>query len=149
MFKSLFGGKKKVGKSVNEVRGRPKRTQTVTDPLEERIKARRARSLCIAEAKAAFSAAGRGAQPDIAGAVDAAKNAIQGATLTACRSEVDRALVLKGSERVIGETLSHPLRQYLALAVVRGLLEEGQEQGVSAGLAPQKRRKTQRKPGSP
>lgn len=149
MLRSLFGGKKKAGKSVNEVRGRPKRTQKAADPLEQRIKARRARSLCMAEAKAAFASAGRGAQPDIAGAVGAAKNAVEGATLTACRPEVDRALTLKGSQRLIDETLSHPLRQYLALAVVRGLLEEGQKQGVSAGSAAQKPRKTQRKPGNP
>lgn len=149
MLRSLFGGKKKAGKSVNEVRGRPKRAQQATDPLEERIKARRARSLCMAEAKAVFAAAGRGVQPDIAGAVDHAKNAVQGANLNECRAEIDRALMLKGSQRAINETLSHPLRQYIALAVVRGLLEEGQEQGVSVGLKAQKLGKTQRKPRQP
>lgn len=49
MLKWLFGGRKKAGKSVNQVRGRS--TNTPDDPLEARIRARRAQNLRMADIK--------------------------------------------------------------------------------------------------
>lgn len=148
MFRALFGGKKKTGKSVNEVRGRPSRAAKDSDPLDDRIRVRRNRTLRLAEAKAAYAAAKHVARPDIAGAISLAQNAAVGASLRECQAEIDRALRLKGSQRAIAETFAHPLRQYLALAVIRGLLEEDNglkeggpvsaKGGLKTGLKPSK-----------
>ena len=149
MLRALFGGKKKTGKSVNDVRGRSAQESKSQGPLDDRIKARRSRNLRLVEAKAAFAAAERVPKPDIAGAISLAQKAAAGTSLRACRAEIDRALRLKGSQRVIGETLSHPLRQYLALAVIRGLLEDGEAHSAGGPSKGPGLLKTQQKPRKP
>lgn len=127
MLNWLFGGRKKAGKSVNEVRRRPHRSRQPTDPLDARIKARRAQNLRMADIKAALASADHVPKPDISGALFDAKHAAKGGNLVDCRDMVDHALTLKGSKSVIDETMVHPARRYIALAIIRGLLEEGKD----------------------
>lgn len=149
MLRALFGGKKKTSKSVNDVRGRSAQESKSHDPLDDRIKARRSRNHRLVEAKAAFAAAEHVPKPDIAGAISVAQKAAARTSLRDCRAEVDRALRLKGSQRVIGETLGHPLRQYLALAVIRGLLEDGEVHSTGRPSKGSGMPKTQQKPRKP
>ncbi len=93
--------------------------------LEDRIKARRAKNLRMADIKAALSKAGPVERPDISGAVDVAKAAARDLSIEDRKAAIDRALRLKGSARVIDDTLADPAWRYVALAIVRGLLEEG------------------------
>lgn len=127
MLKWLFNGRKKASKSVNEVRGRPARSKPPADPLDARIKARRAQNLRMADIKAALATADHVPKPDISGALFDAKHAAKGGKLGACRDMVDHALMLKGSKQVIDETMVHPARRYIALAIIRGLLEDRPE----------------------
>ncbi|NKB45785.1 MAG: hypothetical protein GKS03_16085 [Alphaproteobacteria bacterium] len=78
----------------------------------------------MADIKAALKTADHVPKPDISGALFDAKHAVKGGNLGDCRDMVDHALMLQGSKRVIDETMLHPARRYIALAIVRGLLEE-------------------------
>lgn len=134
MLKFLLGSKKRQGKSVNDLRNKRKGApvpQAEQGGLEARIKARKAKNLKMADVRAALASAGPIDRPDIAGAIDVAKAVTveDGALPTA--EAIDRALRLKGSARVIDETLAHPAWRYVALAIVRGLLEDGGEAGAS------------------
>ena len=144
MFKWLLGGRKKAGKSVNEVRGRPTRSSPPADPLEARIRARRAQNLRMADIKAALTSAGHVPKPDISGALFDARHAAKGGKIEACRDMVDHALMLKGSKSVIDETMVHPARRYIALAIIRGLLEDKpeplSEEAASTGVQNASRR---------
>ena len=128
MLKFLFGGKKNRKKSVNDVRRKkapqvePQSSQA--PDLEDRIKARRARNLRMADIKAALAQAGPIERPDISGAIEVAKAATKDLCQAERKAAIDRALRLKGSARVIDETLADPAWRYVALAIVRGLMEE-------------------------
>lgn len=144
MFDFLFGGKRKAskpGRSVNQVRGRkgqpsdvvrrPSR-QSPEDPLAGRIKLRRDRNLRLADAKAALAAADHVPKPDIAGAIKAARFEVEGQIKASPggklspdqKAAIDRALRLKASATTIDEALEHPAWRYVAMAVIRGHLEE-------------------------
>ncbi len=125
IFRKLFGGGPKKAKSVNEVRGKAKGPKSATDPLEVRSAARRVENRKALEIKAVLAAAPDLPRPDIAGAVLSAEKLIRQSASKEKKAAIDRALRLKGSDRVIRETLAHPLRQYIGLAVVRGLIEGG------------------------
>ncbi len=150
MLKALFGKKKRSGKSVNEVRGRKgaksKKPPTGPEPgLEARIQARRAKTKRMADIRAQMAKAGHFERPDIAGAVDVAKSvtAEEGGEDQAV--VIERALRLKGSARVIDETLAHPSWRYVALAIVRGLLEEREREPKKGSGTGPKAQKTARK----
>ena len=134
MLKWLFGGRKKAGKSVNQVRGRS--TKQPEDPLEARIKARRAQNLRMADIKAALASADHVPKPDISGALFDAKHAAKGGDMAGCRDMVDHALMLKGSKQVIDDAMAHPARRYIAMAVIRGLLEDKPEGAARDTLSP-------------
>ena len=128
MLKFLFGGKKNRKKSVNDVRRkkapRVESQSSQAPDLEDRIKARRARNLRMADIRAALAQAGPIERPDVSGAVEVAKAATKDLSQAERKTAIDRALRLKGSARVIDETLADPAWRYVALAIVRGLLEE-------------------------
>lgn len=129
MLKSLFGGKKRKGKSVNDIRKTkkavPKRPAEGQEAdLDARIKARKAKNLRHGEIKAALAGASPIPRPDIAGAINAAKALSADSDLKANKAAIDRALRLNGSARVIDEAMTHPAWRYVAMAVIRGLLEE-------------------------
>jgi hypothetical protein len=126
IFRKIFGGKPITTKSVNDVRGKTKRFRSANDPLETRIAARRRGNLKAAEIKAVLAAAPVLPRPNIADAVLSAEKLIRQPASREKKAAIDRALRLKGSDRVIRETLSHPLRQYIGLAIVRGLMECGE-----------------------
>lgn len=137
MLKSLFGGKKRRGKSVNHVRGQKPRKKEQglggnAGGLDARIKARRAKNLKMADVKAALESAGYIPKPDIGGAVDLAKAIPDEAGKKEHGAAIDRALRLKGSARIIDETLAHPTWRYVALAIVRGLLEDAGDTRLEA-----------------
>ena len=125
IFRKLFGSGPKKAKSVNQVRGKTKGSKSVPDPLEARIVARRAQNLKAAEIKAVLAAAPDLPRPNIAGAVLSAEKLIRQPASKEKKATIDRALRLKGSDRVIREALAHPLRQYIGLAIIRGLIEGG------------------------
>ena len=125
MFKALFLHKKTASMSVNEVRGRKGSPEPGQNQLEARIRARRALNLRTADIKATLAAAGSSVTlPDVAGAVLAVQNSLKDAAPEMRQAIIHRALMLKGSQRIINETLTHPLRRYIALAVIRGLLDD-------------------------
>lgn len=152
MFKFLFGDKGQVGqagqagksgrpgKSVNQVRGRkgrpasvsrltaPKQSVEAEDRLDARIKDRRARNLRLAEAKAALESAGHIPKPDIAGAIHDVKHQVKAGLSIADGPEqkavIERALRLKAAATTIDEALHHPAWRYVAMAVIRGQLED-------------------------
>lgn len=155
MLNFLFGSKRKSGKpgkSVNQMRGRkgqstadvsgvirrPSR-QTREEEAEKRIKVLRNRNRTVADAKAAFAAAEHVPRPDIAGAIKAAQFEVKG-QLKAGRGQkldsqqkavIDRALRLKASATTIHEALEHPAWRYVAMAVIRGHLEDKPRKGTS------------------
>lgn len=145
MLKFLFGDKSKhsqggPGKSVNQVRGRKGRpsvaapsargaeTQPSEDTLDARIKTRRARNLRLADAKAALASAGYIPKPDVAGAIFDAKHQVKaGMGMTAGpdqKAVIDRALRLKAAASTIDDALRHPAWRYVAMAVIRGQLQD-------------------------
>lgn len=146
MLKWLFGGRKKAGKSVNQVRGRS--TNTPDDPLEARIRARRAQNLRMADIKAALASADHVPKPDISGALFDAKHAAKGGDLVGCRDMVDHALMLKGSKQVIDDAMAHRARRYIAVAIIRGLLGDKPE-GAGRDTQPQGGRNSEPGPGKP
>jgi len=127
IFRKLFGGGPKKAKSVNEVRGKANRSRSATDQLEARIVARRVENRKASEIKAVLAAAPDLPRPDIAGAVLSAEKLVCQPASKEKKAAIDRALRLKSSDRVIREALAHPLRQYIGLAIVRGLMEGGGE----------------------
>ena len=99
----------------------------------------------MADVKGAMASAGYIASPDIAGAVEVAKALPADSTKEERAATIDRALRLKGSARVVDETMAHPAWRYVALAIVRGLLEEGGNSTPQAAQnGPRRRKKTQK-----
>ena len=158
MLKFLFGGKKRKAKSVNDIRagkpGRPSSNAEGNSPdLDARIKARKAKNMRMADVKAALASAGYIARPDISGAIQLAKGlsaelekrADSGVRQSGeHKAAIDRALRLKGSARVIDEALTHPAWRYVAMAIIRGHLEERAADEISDADGPRKALKGQR-----
>lgn len=140
MFKFLMGDKGKQGKSVNQMRGRKGRptpvvrpgvskpTASAKDPLEARIKVRRANNLRLANAKAALASASHIPKPDVAGAIFDAKHQVKAGVSMADgpdqKAVIERALRLKAAATTIDDALRHPAWRYVAMAVIRGQLED-------------------------
>jgi len=130
MLKSLFGGKKRRAKSVNGIRTTKKKVNSghiVSRDIERtsRVRGQKAGNLKQREIKAALvDAVGRVPRPDISDAIDAAKALAMDSDPKEHKAALEHALRLKQSVRVIDEALAHPARCYLAMAVIRSLLEE-------------------------
>jgi hypothetical protein len=107
----LIRRKKRKAKSVNDIRtgnARDAAQHKKSDgaDIEARIKSRKAKNLRMAEVKSVLAGVGCIARPDISGAID-------------------RALRLKGSARINNEAMAHPAWRYVAMAIIRGHVEEG------------------------
>ncbi len=148
MFKSLFGGRKKRGKSVVQERGRAasKPPESNEDAQARRIKALKAKNLRKAEIKAAVDHAGPFQRPDVEGLVTEARSAHEQKSPAEAREMVHRALKLKGAAGIVDETLAHPARRYIALAIMRGLLEEGESAREPLDPAPKSPEKSEKPP---
>ena len=148
MFKSMFGAGKKSGKSVAQARGRAaSRPQAVHENEQaKRIRSLKARNLRKAEIRAAIEQVGPFLRPDISGLVAEAKVAHKTQAPEDAQSLVHRALKLKGAAGIVDETFAHSARRYIALAIMRSLLEDrespafpdhsGQESPKKAGKQP-------------
>lgn len=128
------------GQASGQMRGRTSRAGTVErltaptqsveaeDQLAARIKDRRARNLRLADAQAALASAGYIPKPDVTGAIYDAKHQVKaGASLAdgpEQRAVIERALRLKAAATTIDDALSHPAWRYVAMAVIRGQLED-------------------------
>lgn len=146
MFKSLFGSGKKRAKSVQDIRARGTRSGGDGTVQEQRIRAKRQKNIRTAEIAAAIDAAGPFARPDISALVDEARAAHKTRTPDEAKAIVDRALRLKGAAGIVDETLHHPARRHIGLAVIRGLLEQGPDADQS-GETGQKAAEKSGKPG--
>ena len=135
----LIRRKKRKAKSVNDIRtgnARDAAQHKKSDgaDIEARIKSRKAKNLRMAEVKSVLAGVGCIARPDISGAIDLAKGLPNEADIKDSLSDVDKkdrkaaidqALRLKGSARVINEAMAHPAWRYVAMAIIRGHVEEG------------------------
>ncbi|MFL2769558.1 MAG: hypothetical protein ACJZ9F_00975 [Rhodospirillaceae bacterium] len=130
MRKSLFGGKKRSAKSINDIRNTRKKVNSgdiVSRGIDHsgRVKAKKVSNLKQVEIKAALAdAIGGVPRPDIPGAIGAAKALLVNSDPKEYKAALNHALRLKQSVKVIDEALAHPARRYLAMAVIRSLLEE-------------------------
>lgn len=125
MFKSLFGWKKKSGKSVAQTRGRrpAKPVQTTDDAQARRIEALKAKNIRKAAISAAIDQVGPFQRPDIETLMAEARTAHKSKSPAEAKDLIHRALKLKGAAGIVDETFDHPARKYIALAIMRGLLE--------------------------
>lgn len=147
MLKGLFGGKKKRSKSVNDIRKRKRggaKSPMDSDNagFEATINARREKNKRITNIRTEMAKAGHFERPDVDGAVAVARSVVGPSAGVEQAAAINRALRLKGSARVIDDTLAHPSLRYLALAIIRGLLEENEkEPGETFRSAPKSHKK--------